>query len=254
MTKIVALVALMWGTCVHAGIFEEGSPSEKDISGALSKILPSKVTLKNLKVLAEENSGSSVEPLWRSRFSAVALIVDDLYVSDINKSVIINGFTPIKQSNFSGDTVDVYGISTSRIFQNKWEVFFDFEGDPLGDLGMPKNSFPSESLVTGSSQEDKYLAEMENLYRTFLGRWKLTKYKPVGKQWEDPNWGFEILSINMGGTWEINDGKLWKWFFDAQTKMIITDPKEHRNTLRLLSSSEIELTDRDKNKYRYVEY
>jgi hypothetical protein len=155
---------LLASIVVIGGVFlsscsQEPQPSSSDIEKALVTQLPAFTRVSNLSVEAKQNLGTNVEPVWQARLRATITVTTDTFAlenenSDENSDVSF--VRPIKRS---GEAIEVFGKSLSRLYAGAWQTSVELEGQPIATLGQPLSAFgPQKVIARGSEEEKQYLA------------------------------------------------------------------------------------------------
>lgn len=133
-------------------------PDEKDISQAFFAYLPAFLELTSFDLVASENVGSKVKPVYKSRFNAIIKIRQDTFEAEkLFKDVAI-----VKRVKKAGEKITVYGISTSTLSEGKWKTKFRLERNYFNEIGMTLGSFKkSRIIVKGTPEEEGYYKELE---------------------------------------------------------------------------------------------
>ena len=130
----------------------------KDISQAFSAYLPVFLELTSFNLVASENVGSKVEPVYKSRFNAIIKIRQDTFGAE----KLFKGVAIIKRVKKAGEKITVYGISTSTLSEGKWKTKFRLERNYFDEIGMTVGSFKkSRIIVKGTPEEEAYYKELE---------------------------------------------------------------------------------------------
>jgi len=137
---------------------DSDSLGNKEIENRLSLKLPAYWEVTSFEVQAKENIGTKVEPLIKARFKAEVSLESDTYIYDKK----INGVTFISVAARRGEKREIYGISTAKIFRGNWQVDFEFENDPMSELGKPRDFYIGKNFILkGSAEEDSLMAAIQ---------------------------------------------------------------------------------------------
>jgi len=136
----------------------ENKPSETDISAALAAELPDHLSVTSFDIEAMENTGSEVDPNYIARFTATMEAEASLYAPDgsAGDQLFVKEVTP------AGQSTELFGKSSSTLFQGGWRHDLLLDGNPVRPLGRPLASFaPKPTIIRGSDEEKAYFAELE---------------------------------------------------------------------------------------------
>lgn len=141
-----------------AGCAGENKPSGSDISAALSEQLPGYLQVTRFDIEAMQNTGNDVEPNYIARFTASAKTQDTLYVTDGTDGKVVF----LKKATEPGHAVDMFGKSSSVIYEGGWRHDLRIDGNPVSQLGRTFDSFaPRVAIVRGSAEETAHFAALE---------------------------------------------------------------------------------------------
>ena len=133
-------------------------PSKSELSQSLAMQLPSFLSVESFGIQASQNTGTQVEPVYETRFSATIKINEDTYV-EAGKENNVLFVLPQKKSQ---DTVKVFGKTTSKLYAGTWKTSISLDGEPLMSIGKPLGAFSAQRvIVKGSPEETQYRAEVQ---------------------------------------------------------------------------------------------
>jgi len=151
----IALVALL---SFLTGCSGENKPSGAEISAALAAELPDHLSVTSFDIEAMENTGSEVDPNYIARFKATMETQSSLYEPDGSSGEQLF----LKEVTTAGHSTELFGKSSSVLFQGGWRHDLLLDGNPVRSLGRPLASFaPKPTLIRGSDEEKAYFAELE---------------------------------------------------------------------------------------------
>jgi len=140
------------------GCSGENRPTKSELSTTLADQLPDYLKLSSLSVEAMENTGNEVDPNYIARFSAIAETQSVLYTPDGSDG----DWLFVKQVTAAGESVELFGKSSSVLYQGGWRHSMGLDGNPISPLGKPLASFaPRQTLIRGSDEEQAHLAALE---------------------------------------------------------------------------------------------
>lgn len=135
-------------------------PSDSAIEESLAGSLPAFLRVSTFSVEARENLGTNVEPEWQSRFRATVKVTTPTYVVDGDDGSV----TFIRLVKREGESVEVFGTSTSQLYAGTWRTTVSVQGRPFDGLGRPEaDAARGRVIVRGSKAETEYLAEVARL-------------------------------------------------------------------------------------------
>lgn len=139
--------------------FSSGSnkPKESELKNALAQQIPGFVKVTSFKIEALQNYGTEVEPRYRSRFKATIEADDNLYKVEKKENDVLF----VRLQTTKGKRTDIFGKTTSILYQGTWHHSIEIDGNPISDLGGPLNLLSSgRVIVRGSKAEAAYLSEV----------------------------------------------------------------------------------------------
>ena len=185
-------LALMMTACSSA----EGA-SEADIRDKLELEMDPGFEVASLDVTASENTGTEVEPVWRSRSDVEFRLAENFY----KRVGSIDGVAVVRQVASKGDTISGHFItSASEKANGDWNVRFVRNDIPWID-GKPESSFGvSKFVVEDSPEHQAALAKQKD---------KAAKAEAEQKQ------KFDAAKSHFVGTWRstqplVYRGSVWK--------------------------------------------
>jgi hypothetical protein len=139
-------------------------PGDSKLRQQLQSQLPPFWEVTTFEIKEEQNTGTQVEPSINTRFHAVARLKEDTF-SDAGKINSVElarqqGVTFVRPSEKQGKTVDLFGISTSHLVSEEWKAVFRFNENPTLNLGTPRSSFGSRTIIVDSKEEQDFVAEV----------------------------------------------------------------------------------------------
>lgn len=143
---------LLMAGLVIGGCSSENKPNNSQLQEALSLELPAYLKVTDFSVDAMQNVGNEVEPNYVARFNAKAEVSTDLYVKDGSE----DGLYFMKGATDAGSEIELFGKSSSVLFQGTWEHRMGIEGNPVAKLGRPIDAFTAGTVVRGSPEEAAY--------------------------------------------------------------------------------------------------
>lgn len=142
------LLAFSWGS---------NKPKESELKNALAQQIPGFVKVASFKIEALQNYGTEVEPRYRSRFKATIEAADNLYKVENKENDVL--FVRLQTSK--GKRADIFGKTTSILYQGTWQHSIEIDGNPISNLGGPLNLLSGgRVIVRGSKEEAAYLSEV----------------------------------------------------------------------------------------------
>ncbi|NCP11872.1 MAG: hypothetical protein GW859_07985 [Sphingomonadales bacterium] len=172
-------LALMVSACSNV----EGA-SEADIRHKLELEMDSGFEVADLDVTASENTGTEVEPVWRSRSDVEFRLTENFY----KRAGSIDDVAVVRKVASKGDTISGHFItSASEKANGEWDIRFVRNDIPWID-GKPESSFGVSGFVVEGSAEheaaiarqkeeaDKEMAEKKKNFdaakAAFIGTWR----------------------------------------------------------------------------------
>lgn len=153
--KFSVAVALL---VMVAGCSGENKPTETQLREALVLELPGYVKITDFSVDAMQNTGNEVEPNYIARFSAKLETTSELYTRDGSEGNLLF----LKKASDLGTSTEVFGKSSSTLYQGGWAHDLFVEGNTLRELGKPQAEFTAEkTLVRGSAEETAYYESLK---------------------------------------------------------------------------------------------
>ncbi len=124
-------------------------PDEAFLQSSLAKQLPAHVKPTALAIESTENTGTSDEPAFSSRFKTTLVLTLDTFVqSSVEGDVVF--LAPRLEE---GTVREVKGVATSKSSAANWDTELTFD-NPISDLGHPREFFQAARvIVTGSPEE-----------------------------------------------------------------------------------------------------
>lgn len=145
---MVGSVALA-GTGCARDPYESG-PSAAEVRTRLAVEFPAYVELQSIDMRAQENVGDNVQPVFKIRFEGEIELREDTFAeADRAQDAII--VVPMRRS---GERRRVYGVALAAYKAGAWQMQFQFDADPLVDLGKPRSLFVGgRTVIRGSVEE-----------------------------------------------------------------------------------------------------
>ena len=158
--RIMAIfIALILTGCTDSGSSE---PTGDDIAKKLSFEIPAYAKVKKIEIEVSENSGSEVEPRYKSRFKGSIKITEPLY---IKQGVVLEKYI-LEKVVAKGTELKIFGIANSTLSMDKWNTRIrSFETSPKLS-GRPLSKWNVGSFVLEGSKEAKELHKREELLRS----------------------------------------------------------------------------------------
>ena len=131
------------------------TPTETDLKIALQEELPKFVDVISIDLEAQENKGDSVNPIWKSRFTAVLKLNIDLYKKDSQNSHAVF----LELTKRRGENLKMYAFADSRLKLGKWVTGFQYEGYSSDNIGEPRSNWSNvRTVLLGTQEVDEYNA------------------------------------------------------------------------------------------------
>ena len=127
-------------------------PSADDINQALASKLPQYWAVDKLYISASENSGDTVNPIIKQRFSATAKPIEPLFAPYTEDQGQLKPFMLIVKTLGPDETRTLYGVATSKFRAGNWTTDIELESSVDG-LGRVRSSFGQPTIVLGSDRE-----------------------------------------------------------------------------------------------------
>jgi hypothetical protein len=222
LTAFVATSSLLMLSCAS-----EPQPSDSYIEKALGTQLPAFTRLSKLSVEAKQNLGTKVEPVWQARIRATITIASDTFALE-NEYSEVTFVQPVKRS---GETIEVFGKSVSKLYAGAWRTTIELDGQPIATLGQPLSAFGSKKVIVRGSQEEKqYFADASKL---LVGGWRgdsgeVTTYDADGTR--TLKYEGSYIGTSSKGTWSIDSGVLTSVSVEEDGKPL-GNPKTNRYTI-----------------------
>ena len=148
-------VAIVIGLCVllAAGCSGENKPTEAELRDALTVELPGYLKVTDFSVEAMQNTGNEVEPRYVARFNASLEVTSPLYTRDGTEGKLLF----LQPAEEEGAEVEVFGKSTSVLFQGAWAHDLYVDGNTVSSMGRPRDEFANaKTIVRGSAEETEH--------------------------------------------------------------------------------------------------
>lgn len=245
------------GSIFLSSCSQEPQPSSSDIEKALVAQLPAFARVSNLSIEAKQNLGTNVEPVWQARLRATITVASDTFALESEDSEENSEVTFVRPVKRSGESIEVFGKSVSRLYAGAWRTAVELEGQPIATLGQPLSAFgPKKVIARGSEKEKQYFAEKQAAeMRAAQERTQMLADAPkllVGS-WRDENSlltyeadGTKIAKYDSGttqkGTWSI-DGDILTYVYVERDGKRLEDPKPYR--MRILQLTQEKFVSKD---------
>lgn len=139
---------------------EVKKPTTAELQNALSQKFPGHIKLQEFSTEASQNLGNDVDPVWGVRFNASILSVADLYMKNNSDNSAIFIILSTKKDT----ETKIFGKFKSELYQGKWQHHIEFDGNPIGNLGLPVNQISKNGkiiIIRGSEEEKDYFANLQ---------------------------------------------------------------------------------------------
>jgi len=147
-------------------------PKESELKAKLqADHVPASWEITSLKVTAEENLGTKVEPVIAARFEFDAELKQDLYESTSSSKPLqseggmtvryIDGVRVIERVNSAGHAERIFGISRAQKQGEGWRITIELESTPWRYAGEPLSEFGTNYVIAGSEEEAALMARVE---------------------------------------------------------------------------------------------
>jgi len=126
----------------------EDKPSEADIMPAVIAAAPKVLEVKSVAIAAQSNQGTETRPSYETRFSAEAILKDDLFVSVGTVGVR----DVVAKTRAKGTELTIFGFAISNKSKEQWETKAELE---QLDIGAEEKFFSAFRLpiLQGSAEE-----------------------------------------------------------------------------------------------------
>lgn len=149
---------------IIAGCGQSG-PTNADLKTSLQNAIPAYWEVASLKIEKRENLGTRTNPVLQARFQAILKLKEDTFTSaerlesvDYARQRDVNFISLVTEK---GETVELYGLAVSQIFQNSWKTEFKLDQDPISELGKPRSAFEGKTVLRNSPEEEKFKSEVK---------------------------------------------------------------------------------------------
>ena len=132
----------------------QDGPSEDDIAKAMSFELPTGIEVDSVDIVVAENTGSEVEPRYKTRSEVSLKYKQDFY----EKTDYLLDKDIVKKVAEKGDVITGMLISTATLSNKKWKVSIN-KFDAPKFRGKAESKFGSNAFVLENSSEHKKLVE-----------------------------------------------------------------------------------------------
>jgi hypothetical protein len=139
-------------------------PSQTELKQQLQANLPEYLQVSSFESKASDNLGTNAQPRIQTRFHARLTLKDDTFLQSSKLDSLPEerqeGIDFITKAATKGKTVDLYGVSLSRLVNEKWQTEFQYDTDPIPSLGRPRSSFGSQTVLRNSSEEQDFITKV----------------------------------------------------------------------------------------------
>lgn len=178
---IIKLLVVIAATAVLMACGGSLGPDADDLEAELvANVLPPSWQVKSLKVSAEENVGSEVEPVIMSRLELTLELQQDLYEPTSSSQPLeseggrtarrIAGRAVIERVRSEGDKERVFGLARAVRRGQGWQVRFEPESTPWRNSGDPLAAFGNDYVIAGTEDEGALIAEVDAAWRAEQAR------------------------------------------------------------------------------------
>lgn len=150
--KQLFLFCLAILTLVAACSSNTATPSATSVESALAQNLPSPWKIKEFTIIESENTGSKVEPLWKSRFRANVASSEDSFV----QTGQAYGTLLIAKVISAGEVREIFGIASAKLNAENWQFDIQLENNPFSDSGQSRAAFIGTTVTLGTAEETKF--------------------------------------------------------------------------------------------------
>jgi hypothetical protein len=156
MKYMVKFLFLLGATLVLTACNDD-KPGKEAIKQVLVQALPGYYSIDDILIIAQANAGTSVEPLYQSRFTVTVSPREPLYA----RADPVEGIAMVRVVRKAGEAIKLYGLATSSHQGEGWKTALQFEQSL--PAGLPISNFGNGVHVLGSQDAqdavDKVLAE-----------------------------------------------------------------------------------------------
>lgn len=142
---------------ILTGCFDsQAGPTETELKNVLERKFPAGVKLTDLDIVAAENVGTKVDPVFKSRLKGELELAEDFY----KRGKYLLGKDVLTKTASKGMKLELYGLAVSKLKSNKWNIQFTELGSKPNVDGYPLSNYRKGSYIfKGSSEEMKLIAE-----------------------------------------------------------------------------------------------
>ena len=154
MRELLAIIAcsVVIGTGCSRDPYESG-PSETEVRDRLATEFPAWIEIRALDLRATENVGDRVQPVFKIRFEGEIQLREDTFAESGREADAIL-IAPVMKS---GDKRKLYGTAMAVYKGGTWQMQFQFDANPLADIGKPRSLITGgPTVLRGSSEEDTF--------------------------------------------------------------------------------------------------
>jgi hypothetical protein len=142
---------------ISAAAHAQEGPELEEMQERFMIELPTAWTLQAFDIEAAANYGTAVEPVIRSRFSAVVELGEGTFMM-----VRQDGpFTFVRSVAQAGETRTLHGIAQSVRRAGAWHTEFMLEANPMEGIGEPRDLIPGRMIILGSEEEVEFRSQLK---------------------------------------------------------------------------------------------
>lgn len=151
--RIVNLLIIGMTLIITGCSNDNNGPSESELMNKIQMLSPAFIAIEDLDISATENAGTQVEPKIKSRFEADG----NLKVSLYKRKQYILGKHILSETAKEGAEFKVFGIASSTLKLDKWNITFDKIDSTPNYKGYPISKYKEGTYVFEDTQEAKKL-------------------------------------------------------------------------------------------------
>lgn len=174
-TVRIALLALLLALTLSACSSKPG-PTENEIQAELiSNHFPAWWTIESFDVTVQENTGTEVEPVITSRFSAEIELQQDLYKpTATSQPVEAVGNAPVRfladrrvieVATEASTQTQIFGLARSTRRGEGWDIHVELESRPWHTAGEALADFGTEYVIAGTAEEAELIEQINAEWR-----------------------------------------------------------------------------------------
>ena len=176
---------------------QDSGPKVNSLKNYLENKLLDPIEVVDFDIVATENIGNEVDPVFISRFKATLKSSSDLYLI----SETMNDFNFVTLVVAAGDTEEIHGKTTSKLYSGNWKISLKIDGEPKllyrNNLLHSELNFPY--IMTGSSEEKDYYEKIARDKERTRKNIKIAHELLVGKWTTDKR--IFIYTLHDNGTY-----------------------------------------------------